>query len=178
MTGLEKFRFRLSDQLKTNEVVYTGDGIVTSFSLAKVGVNSSEVWLNGVLQTTGYTIDNVSGTIFFTVAPAYQVVVRVRFEYAAFTDVEANALMAEYGLDQALVEAIDVLLLDSAKLSNYKAGDSSIDNTTIFAKLKEMRSILKLKSNATIIAERVVTDYPFTPTTTEVIDLTRDDSIN
>jgi hypothetical protein len=171
MTDLQKFRFKLGDEVRTSEVVFPGDGVTRVFSLGKVNINTATVYLDDAEQASGFDLDTVSGTILMDTAPSDGQELRVRFTYSAFSDSEITDLVAEYGFNKAMVEAIDVLLFDSAKRANYKAGDKEVKNDVIFKNLKDLREIYSKKSNQARIVSR---NFGTPPSDTLIVDLTRD----
>lgn len=76
--------------------LYEPDGItsraIPSTEGALNGVPAFTVYLNGVAQTTGFTIDNTTGTLVFTSAPANGVVVSYSGEYDYPVKIMQNSL--------------------------------------------------------------------------------------
>lgn len=74
------------------EAVGTGDGLDTTFNLDNFPIvpNSETIYLDGVPQSEGtnYTINDTTGLITFTVAPANGVVITADYQF--FTDEEIN----------------------------------------------------------------------------------------
>lgn len=71
----------------TNENLGTGDGIKTRFNFLqnKIPLQSPtppKIYLAGVLQGSGYTIDYTAGTVSFATAPATGVVITAAYEFA------------------------------------------------------------------------------------------------
>lgn len=68
-----------------NPTLVEADGVTTrvipSTDAAANGVPAFRVMLNGVVQTSGYTVDNTTGTVVFTSAPANGTVVSWSGEY-------------------------------------------------------------------------------------------------
>jgi hypothetical protein len=79
------------DQAVTSQAFATGDGATTSFTIQRtlggflepVGwvTTLSNLYLNGVLQTTGFTL-TMPNTLAFTAAPASGVILSADFNYA------------------------------------------------------------------------------------------------
>ena len=60
------------------------------------------------------------------------------YKFAAFTDEEAQALINEYGLQKAVIEALREILANTARLRNYKQGDTEVDNSQVFKQVKQL----------------------------------------
>jgi uncharacterized protein (TIGR02217 family) len=91
------FRFKdWSDYSAANQIIGTGNGVKTAFQLVKSYTAGSitvdrtitkpvngtvQVYKNGVLQGSGYTVDYTTGIVTFTAAVANAVVVTANFEF-------------------------------------------------------------------------------------------------
>jgi uncharacterized protein (TIGR02217 family) len=91
------FRFKdWSDFQAVGQVIGTGNGVLTTFQLTKLytsGGNSYsreikkpvsgtvKIYLNAVLQVSGYSVDLTTGIVTFTAAPANTVVVSADFDF-------------------------------------------------------------------------------------------------
>jgi uncharacterized protein (TIGR02217 family) len=121
------FRFKdWTDYKATAQVLGTGDGVLTQFQLVKKYVSgateelrpitkpisgSVKIYLNGVLKTSGLTINYTTGLVIFTVAPAASVVVTADYEFdvpVRFDTDRLSATLDAYGvhswLDIPLIE--------------------------------------------------------------------------
>lgn len=104
------FRFKdWSDYSAANQIIGTGDGVLTAFQLVKSYTAGSitvdrkitkpvsgtiQVYKNGVLQVSGVSTDLTTGIVTFTVAPALGVVVTANFQF----DVPARFDTDELGI--------------------------------------------------------------------------------
>lgn len=104
------FRFKdWSDYSAANQIIGTGDGVLTAFQLVKSYTAGSitvdrkitkpvsgtiQVYKNGVLQVSGVSTDLTTGIVTFTVAPANGVVVTANFQF----DVPARFDTDELGI--------------------------------------------------------------------------------
>ncbi len=91
------FRFKdWSDYQATGQVLGTGNGTQTAFQLVKNYISGAgsyareikkpvagtvQIYLNAVLQTSGFTINTTTGVVTFSTAPASGVVVSSDFEF-------------------------------------------------------------------------------------------------
>ncbi len=91
------FRFKdWSDYKAQNQIIGTGNAIKTAFQLVKSYTAGSitvdrtikkpvsgtiQVFKDGVLQVSGYTVDTTTGIVTFTTAPANGVVITATFEF-------------------------------------------------------------------------------------------------
>ena len=121
------FRFKdWTDYKVTGQNIGTGDGARTQFQLIRTYSNggteeyrvvskpvtgSVSVYKNGVLQTSGVTINHTTGLVVFTVAPENGVVVTANFEFdvpVRFDTDKLSATLDAYGvqswLDIPLIE--------------------------------------------------------------------------
>ncbi len=121
------FRFKdWTDYKATGQVLGAGNGVLTQFQLVKKYVSGSteelrpitkpvsgsvKVYLNGVLKTSGVTINHTTGLVILTVAPAAGVVVTADYEFdvpVRFDTDRLSATLDAYGahswLDISLIE--------------------------------------------------------------------------
>lgn len=120
------FRFKdWTDYSVQNQLIGTGNGTATTFQLVKSYVSSIietrtikkavsgtvNVYKNGILQTSGVSVDANTGMVTFSVAPAGGVSITADFEFdvpVRFDTDRLSASIEEYGvtswLDIPLVE--------------------------------------------------------------------------
>src|SRR6185295_6842317 len=73
----------MSVSTSTNRYSYTGNNVLTAYSFPALFYDNSHlaVYLDGVLQTTGYTVtgatDPAGGTVTFSVAPGTGVIINI-----------------------------------------------------------------------------------------------------
>ena len=91
------FRFKdWSDYQAVGQVIGTGNGVLTAFQLVKLYTSGSnsysreikkpvsgtvKIYLNGVLQGSGYSVDLTTGIVTFSSAPGNTVVVSADFDF-------------------------------------------------------------------------------------------------
>lgn len=91
------FRFKdWSDYQAVGQNIGTGDNVLTAFQLTKTYVSGSNIYvreikkpvtstvtiyLNSVLQVSGYTIDHDTGIVTFSVAPGVGVLVTADYDF-------------------------------------------------------------------------------------------------
>jgi len=91
------FRFKdWADYVAVGQNIGTGNGVITTFQLTKIyssggytylreikkPVNGTvKIYLNSILQSSGYTLDLATGIVTFAVAPTAGVVVSADFEF-------------------------------------------------------------------------------------------------
>jgi hypothetical protein len=179
LTDKELIRLKLSDPLKPMVDNSEGDGTSTIFVTTHGHVQDLEVRVDGVI-TTDYTLEPNSGTITLATAPGDGKNVRMAYNYAAFSDVELDALLEQATtVNKTLVECVNILLMDASRRFDYSEGQTSMKPSQIFDHLKSMRDIFKdgVKSEASgggmVIAERT-SSYYTSPESTSA-DLSRAD---
>jgi hypothetical protein len=98
------------------------------------------VTLDNTLLTidTDYAVDGEAGLITFVTPPPDGQVAIITYKFAPFTDAEAQALITEYGLQLAIIEALREILANTAKLRNYKNADTEVDNSQVFKQVKQL----------------------------------------
>jgi hypothetical protein len=139
MSDLDTFKRRVGYKVTADQDTFTGNGSNKTVQLRHDSVSDVQVSFGDIQQDAGlYTVNAEAGSLTFTDAPADGVVVTVFYLYAAFTDEQAHALISEYGLQLAVIEALRELLADTAKLRNYKQGDTEVDNSQVFKQVKQL----------------------------------------
>src|SRR4051794_19732125 len=127
-TDLATFKRRVGYNATAEQDTFTGNGTNKTVQLRHDNVSDVQVYFNDVQQDDGlYGLNDAAGSLTFTDAPDDNTVVTVFYTYAAFTDEEAQALIDQYGLQKAVIEALRELLADTAKLRNYKQADTEVD---------------------------------------------------
>jgi uncharacterized protein (TIGR02217 family) len=91
------FRFKdWSDYQAVGQTLGTGNGTITTFQLAKSYVSGAysysreikkpvsgtvKIYLNAVLQSSGFSVDHTTGVVTFTAAPGAGVIVSADFDF-------------------------------------------------------------------------------------------------
>lgn len=123
----DAFKFKhWSDFEGTAEAIGTGDASDTTFQLIKNYTRGAVtqtrkitrpvlgtvlIYLNGVLQGSGYTVDYDTGIVTFTAAPGLGVAITATFEFdvpVRFADDEIDLV----GLTNVLNQAVNIVLVE------------------------------------------------------------------
>lgn len=146
---IAKFRRQIGDPVKADADVQSANGVDKQFALRFNNIFDEVVTLNGVLQTTGYDLNGVTGIITFDTAPATDTIVKVSYSYAAYTDSEATALIDTYGVSEATLEALRELLANAARFYNYQQGQTRAERQQVFQNLKDLFKIYQAEAAKT-----------------------------
>jgi len=139
MTDLDVFKRYIGYKVKADQDTFTGNGSTLSVNLRYENIFGVEVYFNDELQPiSSYTVDSEPGVITFTDAPPDQMVVTINYKFAPFTDAEATELIATYGLERAVVEALRELLANQSRMMNYKHADTEVDHSQVFKQIKTL----------------------------------------
>ena len=175
VTSEDRFRRAVGDRIKADENIMIGNGDTTEFQLRHSNIWDMTVYFNGVSQSSGFTLDGETGTVLFDPAPANSVEVTVTFKYAAYSTTEITDMVADYGVEDAIIIALEELLANTAKLRDYKEADSEVKNSQIFKNVKELLAYYTAKATAASSgvykARRINDNYKVTKV--EASDLTR-----
>lgn len=124
---LHGFRFKDWADFKTytTQAIGTGTGALTTFQLAKnysdAGGSYSRTitkpvagtvkpYLNGVLQTSGFTVNTTTGVVTFSSAPGSGVAVTAEFEFDVPVRFDTDELKTQYqAFDQLVVDGIPII---------------------------------------------------------------------
>ncbi len=125
------FRFRFSgDCTLTNELIGTGDAAQHTFQIIKTysfdaqtyvrniykpvtyGGNVIKVYLNGVLQLSGYTVDATTGLVSFVTAPGAGVLITITCIYDVPVRSGQRELPMTYDMDYGVVGLDDFTLYE------------------------------------------------------------------
>jgi len=82
--------------------LYTSGGVNEYRTITKPVIGTVNIYLNAVLQTTGYTLDTTTGIVTFTTAPASAVAVTADFEFdvpVRFDTDKMAATIDSYGVN-------------------------------------------------------------------------------
>lgn len=113
----EGFRFKdWTDYEAVGQLLGTGDGVVTDFQLVKHYTSGSvtqsrtitkpvdgtvKIYLDSVLQSSGYTVDLTTGMVSFNTAPGSGVAVQADFEFdvpVRFATDRLSSSLDDYGV--------------------------------------------------------------------------------
>lgn len=123
------FKRQVGYTVMAEKVTFTGNGLNRVGNLRYENIADVQVHLDNDLLTADYEVQAEAGVITFVTAHDDGVVVTINYTFASFTDDEAQELIAEYGLERAVIEALRSILASTAKLRNYKQADTKVDNS-------------------------------------------------
>ncbi len=96
MADLDTFKRRVGYRIKANQETFTGTDEAASFQLAFESVFDVKVFLDDAPYPAEHlTVDAETGVVMLKGAPGEGTTVTVQYQYAPFTDAEANALITE-----------------------------------------------------------------------------------
>lgn len=121
------FRFKdWTDFQAVGEIIGTGNGVQTQFGLRKTYRNGGDshirfitkpieetvtIYVNGAVQQNGYTVDYITGIIFFTQAPVTGAIIKADFEFDVPVRFETDHLSARLE-DYGIYSWTDITLLE------------------------------------------------------------------
>lgn len=137
LTNLQRLRLNIVDPYREFQDSQLGDGSTIHFRLSSfpVKANSQQLYVAGALKTEGtdYTLDDNTGKITFTSAPADGANIFVRGEASIFSDDELNDLLDQHTstVRTATLHALRVLMADHARRERWQAGDLHADGSGV-----------------------------------------------
>lgn len=99
-SSIDIVRLNVSDKSTLKREKFVGDGTRTNFALEKQNILASpaaRVFLANVYQTSGYTLDPVTGVLIFSIAPVAGLSIDVDYFFGVYSDAEIQTF-----LDQTL----------------------------------------------------------------------------
>jgi hypothetical protein len=157
MSDLDTFKRRVGYRNKANQETYTGSDLTSTYQLAFEGVYDVEDFLDEApYPADRVTLDDAAGVVTLAGAPGEGVVVAIQYKYAPFTDAEAQALITEYGLERAVIEALRELLANTARMRNYKQADTEVDDSQVFKQIRQLIQMYEDEYQSNKSAEREV----------------------
>ncbi len=138
MDDLTKVRIAIGDRVKADENLLSANGELEDFQIRHENVWDERVYFDTVLQNTGYSLSSEPGVLTFDTAPADGVEIRVTFKYAAFTDIELQDYIDNYGVDASIIMALEGILSSVARQRDYKEADSEVKNSQVFAQVEKL----------------------------------------
>lgn len=176
---ISRVRRRIGDSVKRTIQRFSGDGSETTFQLDFKNVFDVKVTINTVeIAPSEYVVSQESGLVLFTTAPAANDVIDVEASYAGYTDAMIVDLVQNYGVEGAIVEALQELLVDSARLYDYTQGQTTDKRSQVFDHLKDLLASAKADFVATSTnGVKLGRRQPMRAIRTSApIDLSRDDT--
>lgn len=157
---ISRVRRRIGDGEKHGLDSFTGDGETTTLNLEFKNVYAVEVTINqATLPPVAYTLNQKAGKLILEAAPAQDDKIIVNYKYAGYTDEDIEVLINNYGVEGAIVEALQELLVDSARLYDYQQGQTVDKRSQVFDHLKDLLKSAKddfvaTKSNGVRLGRR------------------------
>ena len=135
---IEQVRRRIGDSLKSNTEIITADGGVM-FAMQYKNIDDVVILVdNSKLTDKDYTINQKSGQIVFLTAPTSGSVINITYSYSGYLKADIEALIANYGVDGAVIECLNELLVDSARFYDYSQGQTTDRRSQIFDHLRTL----------------------------------------
>lgn len=132
-------RRRVGDKAKdaTETFEYQGQN---GIPLSHNNVSNVSVAVNGTaIASTAFTVNAAAGLVTLNDDTASgDDTVSITYVHAAYSDVEIGALIDQYGEKGAVVEILNELLADSAKMFDYSNGATEEKQSQIFKNLKQL----------------------------------------
>src|SRR3954466_4074261 len=154
MADLNTFKRRVGYRIKANQETFTGTDETQVFQLAFDNVFDVKFSVDDApYPDVAITVDAESGVVTLRGAPGEGSTITFQYQYAPFTDAEAQTLITEYGLDRAVIEALRELLANTARLRNYKEADTEVDNSQVFKQIRELVRMYEDEYQSNISAE-------------------------
>lgn len=148
VTEIEQVRRKIGDSQKSNTEMLNCDGVTTLFDAKYKNLDQVKVFLDGkeLIQNKDYTVNEKSGQISFSRAPKAGSALELTYLYSGYLNADIEALVDKYGIQGAVVECLDELLVDSARFYDYSQGQTTDKRSQIFDHLKEL--LVKAKADA------------------------------
>jgi hypothetical protein len=104
--------FRISEEIYS---IYDGDGTTKTFKLAQIaGIEELSVYVNGILQTSGYLIRRETRKLIFDVAPSNGSSIEVLYQNFNYDILSNRKIIGEISNATAIVERISQKTINGA----------------------------------------------------------------
>lgn len=123
-------KWLLERYVKVNDeafVLYTGNGTTKEFKLPDVTNSGILVYFNGVLRTTGYFVRKEIQKIYFNVAPANGVEVKIAFTDFNFEVAKTRKLTGVTSGANAIVERVGSQVLNNKLIHEFYIDEKTLD---------------------------------------------------
>lgn len=145
-------RNRIGDTAKTEVERYVGNGTRVDYSIQHKNPFNMVITVDGeVISADDYTYDPEIDKIIFDTAPANELVIVIKYKWAAFTDEEYTTFITDKSgdVDGATVEALRQMIGSQARMVTFQQGDRSVSMTDIFNNFMKLLDYYeKLVTNA------------------------------
>jgi len=139
---IDKLRRRIGDALRPNVEQVQGDSANSLYDLKYSNITAIEVDKNGTQLTlnTDYTVNAPSGIIIIddSVSITSDDLLKISYQYSAYTDDEISALIDAGGFIPAVLECLYELLAGSARFYDYVQGQTQVKKSQVFANLQAL----------------------------------------
>lgn len=152
LTALQRLRVTVSDPIRVvlREPVGSANESWVEFQTQMYPILTSpiKVWVGGVLQTTGYTLETEQGLITFDSAPTSGEVT-CSYRWSVFSDAVLNDLLDRTAtVNQAAIQVVEWLLADTNLLLKYSYGQNAVDRSSVIKGLEVLLQRLRAKIGA------------------------------
>jgi len=150
LTDIQRLRLRVADKarLSLHEDVGVGDGLSLAFRTQFAPIQAGSmavVVISGSLSTvllegSGWTLDYDTGLLRLSDAPDVGSVVRVAYQWTAFSDAELEDFLLQAGasVDRAALLVVESLLADGERFLKYTLGQETVDRGAARAALEKL----------------------------------------
>ena len=155
LTNLERLRLQIADRPRVvlRETVGVGDAATRSYllTLAPVVDDSETVVVGVVVKVPGidYTLDQATGLLVFTSAPASAAQIVATYTWTVFSDAELDDLLVAKGLGvtRAAIQALQWLLADTDRFLKYTFGQESVDRSAAREGIQDLLARLEAQTS-------------------------------
>lgn len=172
LTDLERLRLAVADRPRValRERVGTGNATRTQWQVQLYPVeDASETVLVNETPVSTYVLDDATGLLTFTAAPASNATLIVTYRWTTFSDAELNDLLDQgLSVTRAAIQIIRWLLADTDRFIKYTFGQESVDRSATREGLEKLLDRLEKEAARGGVAlvkadtpERVALLYPF-----------------
>lgn len=168
--GVPYIRQMIADLPNAEIFSATGDGLTNLFILPNTPIQTGTevVSLNGTVfpQSSNWTVNESTGLLMFTSAPANTVAISVFFSWTFFTDTNLQAYLDAEGDDyRAAAQALDTWATNAAMVQRkIKLLDLETDGPAVAESLRDHAKTLRQQSASLASvdwAEMVVDDFGY-----------------
>lgn len=148
MTDVEKVRTIIYDPVQVGNSEALGDGENKKFTVnnSPVYPDTSEVYLDGAIQSTGYTAEESLGLYEFDTAPTLAAIVSVHYRFTLLSDeqIEMFLELNEDNVRLAAADALDTIASSEALIQKrLKLLDLETDGPAVAKAMREHAKTLR-----------------------------------
>lgn len=134
LSNLAQLRLRAGDPYRAFQEQQLGDGSAIIYQLSSFPIQaaSETIYIDGAAQSDpgDYGLDDDLGRLTFVSAPGDGAVVQAIGNSSIFSDTELNDVLDRRGnVRDALIEVLEILMMNEARREKWSAGDLSSDPT-------------------------------------------------